>query len=201
MTRSFAMLGLLCSTLTGCPTAVPGTDAGRDAARGGEDTGSGEDAGADDAATVEDTGTEADAGSDAGPPDAFCLPMDAGMTTGACTNDADLAALPMTFAGLTLTQHTSECITPPAACFTSAAGAERQMCVNDCIQSSERVNGAITPACTSCYALAADCTVAHCLGPCALGSDRPACIACQCEMCSDATAACSGIPDSRCACM
>jgi hypothetical protein len=202
MTRSVVMLGALCLMLAGCPTSepVPGSDAGRDAAIATGDTGTGADTG-----TAEDTGvgTDTGVGADTGVADDTGVatdtgPMeDAGPLMGECTNDADLAALPMDYMGMDISEHTSACA---MQCLFSGAmaGAMRQMCINDCLQGPERIDGAITSECTNCYALAAECTIANCLGACAASPTAAACITCQCGMCSEATVACSGIPDSRC---
>jgi hypothetical protein len=198
MTRSLALLGLLCLTLTGCPTAQPtaGNDAGRDAASDPVDSGGENDAAVEnDAGTTADTGAADTGGTDAGSTDAAAMD-DAGPLIDRCSSDADIAALMVDHMGMSIGEHTAACV---PGCFTRAAGAARQTCINNCIQGPTRVNGEISAGCTACYALAADCTVVNCTSVCLADSSSPECIACQCDNCSADTVACTGIPDDRCA--
>jgi hypothetical protein len=145
-----------------------------------------------DAGPLPPPGTDAGfvATSDAGPPPA----------SGACINAADQAAIPMSFGGKDVFTHAEECV---ASCVFEAA-ATRRACINDCVQSPSRVNGAISSECTGCIAIVGDCAITHCVTPCTFDDSSPACLDCLCgraapmQNCIGMFMECSGLTDDRC---
>jgi hypothetical protein len=138
----------------------------------------------------EDAGTAVTPDPDAGPPAA----------AGECTNAADQAAIPMSYGGKDVFGHAEDCV---GGCIFEAA-ATRRACINDCIQSPERVNGAISTECTSCIAIVGDCAIQNCVGPCSLDAEGAECTACLCGRsgamvsCIGMFMECSGLTDERC---
>jgi len=179
---------------TGCGDddgTTPGTDAGPRDSGGPRDTGPAVDTGPGD---VDGGPGEVDTG----------VPVDAPIGGGMCTNAADLAAVMMTY-GMpprTVQQHTQQCT---LACIASEMGAPRVMCINDCLQNAMHLDGAVTSACTECFAAAGDCTVTNCIAECGADPASPGCIECQCGRagamvdCIGMFTACSGIPSDTCA--
>jgi hypothetical protein len=97
---------------------------------------------------------------------------------GACTNEADLAALQA---------NDVYAIVPDCAMGCLAGGGEG--CVADCVQEKT----GISDACAQCFQETVDCTLANCLSECLADPNGAPCAACQDEKCGPAFDECSGL--------
>jgi hypothetical protein len=96
------------------------------------------------------------------------------------------------YGGKTISEITRACAV--GDCLHVPAGPDNVACVNDCIQKT--VTGAVTAACTACFAGTASCLKGNCLTQC-IGGASTACDQCQCDCnCIAEHEACSGLATS-----
>jgi hypothetical protein len=108
------------------------------------------------------------------------------LLAGACSNDADLAAIQAKTADQMATTMKS-CGT---SCFTNA---DRKKCIADCVEKDLGV----TNACAQCFGGISDCTMSNCISQCMLDSKSQGCTSCiETAGCNSTFTSCSGLPST-----